>query len=97
MNFLLAATLLCWKISLLDSVLYKVSDMELVGVLPSAEDEVWSMLLAFIHLLEEVYFMEERCGWVRSEKSWLFLSVDIVKIAFLLLNTGKGKPRVFAV
>ncbi|KAK7857276.1 hypothetical protein CFP56_018584 [Quercus suber] len=47
---------------------YRVSDMELVGVLPSVEDEVWSMLLAFIHLLEEVLLLEERCGWVRKGK-----------------------------
>ena len=68
------------EISLLDSgslhfvfviQVYSVSDMELVGVLPSAEDEVWSMLLAFIHLLEEVLFMEQRCTCVLSEKSWL--------------------------
>jgi len=38
----------------------RVSEMELVGVLPSAEYEVWSMLLAFIHLLEEVLLLEEK-------------------------------------
>nr|POE84327.1 hypothetical protein CFP56_60550 [Quercus suber] len=50
----------CLPYPMLSCVGYRVSDMELVGVLPSVEDEVWSMLLAFIHLLEEVLLLEER-------------------------------------
>ncbi|KAK7831775.1 hypothetical protein CFP56_027055 [Quercus suber] len=94
MNFLLTATLLCWKISLLDSVLYRVSDMELRGSASKCRG-LGLVNVACFHPFAGGGLFYGRKVWLGTFREVLvIISVDIIKIAFLPLNTGKGKPRV---
>lgn len=97
--------LLKWHVTVLDMCSVRLTSYILFLSFRFTEFQIWSlwecfqvlrmrsMSLAFIHLLEEALFMEQRCAFVSSGKILVIFSIGIIKLLFCCWMQ-EGKLRV---